>query len=197
MGEVLVVRLLPKPEHAAARAEFIERWAANDPRAYLSALKGLVNWSVMEALPRIDQPVLVLTGDRDYTPVAVKRAYTALTKNAELVVIADARHFMPIERPEPFNDALKAFLHARHSEKHPCSGQHRVTSVAAQSAQKTTRAPRRCEASGRAGSAWRRRRVRGPRCLASAPARRAASPHESGESPARPPRSRPLPSRPP
>ena len=36
MGEVLATRLLPKPEHAAERAQFIERWAANDPRAYLS-----------------------------------------------------------------------------------------------------------------------------------------------------------------
>jgi 3-oxoadipate enol-lactonase len=110
MGEVLAARLLPKPEHAAARTAFIERWAANDPRAYLSALKGLVNWSVMEQLPRIDRPVLVLTGDQDYTPVAFKQAYTAMIKNAELVVIDDARHFTPIERPEPFNAALLAFL---------------------------------------------------------------------------------------
>ena len=29
---------------------------------------------------------------------------------AELVVIDDARHFMPIERPEPFNQALLTFL---------------------------------------------------------------------------------------
>jgi pimeloyl-ACP methyl ester carboxylesterase len=110
MGEVLAARLLPKPEHAAARAEFIERWAANDPTAYLSALKGLVNWSVMDALPRIDRPVLVLAGDQDYTPVAFKQTYTAMMKRAELVVIDDARHFTPIERPEPFNAALLSFL---------------------------------------------------------------------------------------
>jgi 3-oxoadipate enol-lactonase len=110
MGEVLAARLLPKAEHAAARAEFIERWATNDPIAYLSALKGLVNWSVMDALPRIDRPVLVLTGDQDYTPVAFKQAYTSMMKRAELVVIDDARHFTPIERPEPFNAALLSFL---------------------------------------------------------------------------------------
>ena len=40
MGEVLATRLLPEPEHAAARAQFIERWADNDPRAYLAALHG-------------------------------------------------------------------------------------------------------------------------------------------------------------
>jgi len=110
MGEVLATRLLPKPEHAAARAQFIERWAANDPRAYLAALKGLVNWSVMERLPGIALPVLVLTGDQDYTPVAFKQAYTAMMKNARLVILEDARHFAPIERPGPFNDALLGFL---------------------------------------------------------------------------------------
>jgi 3-oxoadipate enol-lactonase len=110
MGQVLATRLLPKPEHAAARAQFVERWAANDPRAYLSALRGLINWSVMDALPAIDRPVLVLTGDQDYTPIAIKQAYTAMMKHAELIVIDDARHFTPIERPEPFNAALLSFL---------------------------------------------------------------------------------------
>lgn len=110
MGEVLATRLLPKPEHAAARARFIERWAANDPAAYLSALKGLMNWSVMDALGRIDRPILVLSGDQDYTPVATKQAYTAMLKNAELVVLDDSRHFSPLDQPEAFNAALIAFL---------------------------------------------------------------------------------------
>ena len=110
MGAVLAARLLPKPEHAALRAGFIERWAANDPTAYLSALNGLVNWGVMDRLASIECPVLVLTADQDYTPVAIKQAYTAMLKNAELVIVADSRHFMPLERPEAFNAALISFL---------------------------------------------------------------------------------------
>lgn len=110
MGEVLANRLLPKPGHAELRATFIERWAENEPRAYLSALHGLVNWGVMEHLGEIACPVLVLTGDKDYTPIPFKQAYTAMMKHAELVVVDDARHFMPIERPEPFNAALLKFL---------------------------------------------------------------------------------------
>lgn len=113
MGAVLAPRLLPKPEHAPLRAAFIERWAANDPRAYLSALKGLVNWGVMEQLGAIDCPVLVLTADQDYTPIAIKQAYAAMLKDAQVVVIDDARHFLPIERPEAFNAALLAFLQGR------------------------------------------------------------------------------------
>jgi 3-oxoadipate enol-lactonase len=114
MGEVLAQRLLPKPEHAALRATFVERWAGNDPRAYLSALKGLVNWSVIDRLGQIQCPVLVLTADLDYTPLAQKQAYTALLPHGEIVVIADARHFGPLERPAEFNRALLTFLE-RHS----------------------------------------------------------------------------------
>ena len=110
MGEVLAARLLPKPEHAALRAAFIERWAANDPQAYLSALRALVNWSVMDHLPGLTCPVLVVTADQDYTPIAFKQAYTALMKHAELVIIEDSRHFMPIEQPARFNTALLMFL---------------------------------------------------------------------------------------
>jgi 3-oxoadipate enol-lactonase len=110
MGEVLANRLLPGPEHAAARTEFIERWAANDPVAYLSALKGLVNWSVLDALPRIDRPLLVLTGDQDYTPLPAKRAYAAMITDAELVGLDDSRHFSPIDQAAAFNAALIEFL---------------------------------------------------------------------------------------
>ena len=115
MGEMLATRLLPKPEHAGLRETFVERWAGNDPRAYLSALKGLVNWSVMDRLATIQCPVLVLTADQDYTPLGLKQAYTAMLPHGELVVIEDTRHFGPVERPEPFNQALIAFLE-RHRE---------------------------------------------------------------------------------
>jgi 3-oxoadipate enol-lactonase len=110
MGEVLANRLLPKAEHSSLRAQFIARWAANDPRAYLSALKGLVNWSVMDRLNTIQCPTLILTADQDYTPVEIKRAFTSLIPRAELVVINDARHMLPVERPAEFNAALLSFL---------------------------------------------------------------------------------------
>ena len=64
----------------------------------------------MDALGRIDCPVLVLAADQDYTPVAFKQAYTAMIRGATLVIIDDSRHLLPIERPEAFNAALLAFL---------------------------------------------------------------------------------------
>ena len=110
MGEVLATRLLPAPEHAALRATFVERWGRNDPSAYLRALSALVGWSVMAKLPAITCPVLVVTGDQDYTPVAWKRAYTSTMPHASLVVIPNSRHLTPVETPEPFHNAIIPFL---------------------------------------------------------------------------------------
>jgi 3-oxoadipate enol-lactonase len=113
MGEVLSKRLFPKAEHASLRATFVERWAENDPLAYEKALRAMVGWSVMEAMGAIRCPTLVVSADQDYTPLAVKEAYTKLIPNAQLVVIADAHHATPVEQPEQFNAVLKDFL-ARH-----------------------------------------------------------------------------------
>jgi 3-oxoadipate enol-lactonase len=112
MGEVLAGRLLPAPEHGALRATFAERWARNDKSAYLRALSALVGWSVMARLPAIACPVLVVSGDLDYTPVAWKRDYTARMPHASLIVIPDARHMMTVERPAPSHDAIIPFLSA-------------------------------------------------------------------------------------
>jgi 3-oxoadipate enol-lactonase len=110
MGEVLAGRLLPAPEHAALRETFVERWARNDPSAYLRSLAALVGWSVMAKLPGIKCPVLVVTADQDYTPVEWKRAYTSTMAHASLVVIPNSRHMMPVETPAPFHDAIIPFL---------------------------------------------------------------------------------------
>jgi 3-oxoadipate enol-lactonase len=110
MGEVLAERLLPAPEHARRREVFAERWARNDKGAYLRALSALVGWSVMAALPQIQCPVLVVTADQDYTPVAWKQTFTDRMPNASLAVIPNSRHLMPIEKPEAFHEVLLPFL---------------------------------------------------------------------------------------
>jgi pimeloyl-ACP methyl ester carboxylesterase len=113
MGEVLAPRLFPKSEHEAIRQLFVERWAENDQRAYLNALRALIGWSVTERLGAIRCPTLVIAADQDYTPVSHKEAYVAKIPSAQLVVIADSRHATPIEQPQKFNATLAEFL-AKH-----------------------------------------------------------------------------------
>ena len=102
--------LFPKPEQAELRRKVEERWPRNDKRAYLAALDAIIGWGVREHLTRITCPTLVITGDRDYTPVALKQAYVDELPDARLLVIADSRHATPLDQPEHFNRGLLAFL---------------------------------------------------------------------------------------
>ena len=110
MGGSLSPALFPKPEHANLRDTFVSRWAENDPVAYIEATRSMLNWNVTDQLGSISAPTLILASDQDYSPVAVKEAYCKLLPNAQLVVIADAHHAVPLEQPEAFNDALMQFL---------------------------------------------------------------------------------------
>lgn len=110
MGEILAARLFPKPEQESLRAMLVERWAANDPRAYRDAMRAIVGWSVADRLGDIHIPTLVVAADEDYTPVSAKEAYVAKMPRAELAVIRDARHAVPVERPDEFNAVVAAFL---------------------------------------------------------------------------------------
>lgn len=115
MGKALSSRLFPQetPEHAALRATFVERWAENDQRAYLAAMGAMIGWSVTDKLGAIRCPTLVVAAEQDYTPVELKERYTKRILNGELVVIPDAHHATPAERPQEFNAVLAAFL-AKH-----------------------------------------------------------------------------------
>jgi pimeloyl-ACP methyl ester carboxylesterase len=114
MGEALAPNLFPQPEDAPLRRTFVERWAENDPQAYIAATRSLLGWNVLDQIGSIHCPTLVIAADQDYSPVAVKEAYVKLMPNAELVIIPDAHHALPIEKPDAFNRVLAAFL-ARHT----------------------------------------------------------------------------------
>ena len=110
MGEVLAKRLFIKPEQQDLRERMASRWAENDKKAYLSTLKTLKNWSVLERLPQIKCPTLIVSADEDYTPLDIKKEYTKLIPNAKLEIIEDARHAVTVEKPEEFNSILMDFL---------------------------------------------------------------------------------------
>ncbi|MBT8766565.1 alpha/beta fold hydrolase [Metapseudomonas boanensis] len=102
--------LFPHPEQAALRAKIEERWPQNDKRAYLAALDAIIGWGVRERLARITCPTLVVSADRDYTPVAQKQAYVNELPNARLVVIENSRHATPLDQPDRFNTTLLDFI---------------------------------------------------------------------------------------
>ncbi|MBB2496597.1 alpha/beta fold hydrolase [Aquipseudomonas ullengensis] len=110
IGKGLGRILFPRPEQAPLRQKIEQRWAENDKPAYLASLDAILGWGVRERLAAITCPTLVVSADRDYTPVAHKEAYVRELSNAQLVVIEQSRHATPMDQPERFNTALIAFL---------------------------------------------------------------------------------------
>jgi pimeloyl-ACP methyl ester carboxylesterase len=63
-----------------------------------------------DLLPRIDVPTLLLWGEQDArAPLGIAHAFEAAIPDATLVVIPDCGHLSNLERPEQFNEAVRAF----------------------------------------------------------------------------------------
>lgn len=110
VGRLLAHTLFVKPEQDDLRRMFVRRWAQNDKQAYLQAMDAIMRWSVADRLGRIPTPTLLVSSDEDYTPVTAKRRMAARMPNAEVAVVGDARHALPVERPAAFNATVEAFL---------------------------------------------------------------------------------------
>jgi pimeloyl-ACP methyl ester carboxylesterase len=65
---------------------------------------------VMEALPTIAAPTLVVVGERDDAFLAGSRYMADKIPGAVLAVIDGAGHAPPVSHPDAFNATLRAFL---------------------------------------------------------------------------------------
>jgi pimeloyl-ACP methyl ester carboxylesterase len=110
MGTMLADMLLPEPDQKDLHDTMIARWTGNDRKAYLASLKALSGWSVADRIGGIRCPVLVVSADRDYTPVSLKESYARQIPGAQVAVIRNSRHLTPVDQPEAFNEVLLGFL---------------------------------------------------------------------------------------
>ena len=110
LGRLLGKKLFPQPEQTNLKTTFVERWAENDPRAYLDTLAVISRWSVRERLSSVTCPTCIVSGERDFFAMSLKQEYIARISNAELVIIPDSGHLTPVDQPERFNEALMSFL---------------------------------------------------------------------------------------
>lgn len=110
VGQLLAGRLFVKPSQEDLRQKFVRRWAQNDKQAYLWSVDAIMRWSVADRLNDIDVPTLLVSSDEDYTPVSAKERIAAQMPNAELAVVDDVRHALPVEKPAAFNAIVDDFL---------------------------------------------------------------------------------------
>lgn len=110
LGRLLARKLFPHAAQAELRAQIAERIAGNDRTSYLHALRAIPGWSAWPALQEVATPMLIVAGDRDYTPVAHKQAYVRRLRNARLVVVEDSGHATPMDQPAQLNRLLERFI---------------------------------------------------------------------------------------
>lgn len=110
VGRIIAHRLFVKSDQEELRREFIKRWAANDRRAYLWSIDAIMGWSVEHRLSDITAPTLVVSSEDDYTPVSTHRRIATQLPNAVHRIVPDARHALPVEKPEVFNVLVETFL---------------------------------------------------------------------------------------
>lgn len=111
MGKILGERLFPDEEMQEERALLAKRWAENDKKAYQKSFQAVVDWpGVTGRLDGFDGPMLMISSDEDYVSLEQKQPYLDALAAMKHAVIEDARHAVPMERPERFNRAISEFL---------------------------------------------------------------------------------------
>jgi pimeloyl-ACP methyl ester carboxylesterase len=79
-----------------------------------TSLMVIAETDVSDVLPRIDVPTLLIWGEQDArSPLYVAEQFQQAIPHAELTVLAGAGHVSNLERPNEFNDAVRAFCRAR------------------------------------------------------------------------------------
>lgn len=113
LSRMVANNLFPAAQQQLRRVA-LQRIAANDKASYLRALKAVIGWSALSEVKQLNTRVLVISGDRDYTPVSHKQKYVSQLRNAQLEVIKDSGHASPIDQPEQVNQLLRSFIEECH-----------------------------------------------------------------------------------
>jgi pimeloyl-ACP methyl ester carboxylesterase len=80
------------------------------PESMRTALLVMAEADQRDLLPRIRVPTLLVWGELDArSPLSVARQFEDAVPDAKLVVIPGAGHVSNLERPEPFDDAVREF----------------------------------------------------------------------------------------
>ena len=110
MGRAVAKKLFPRKDQVHLRERFVERFSRNDKRSYKATLRAIKHFDVLDRVSAIRCPVLVVTGDRDYTPVSAKAAFLPRIPDARLAVIQDSGHATPMDQPDRLNALLLEFF---------------------------------------------------------------------------------------
>ncbi len=109
-GKLLAKRLFPKKNQGSLRNLFMKRFRRNEKHSYLAILRSMLGWSIKDRLSNIKSPALIISGDRDYTPLSYKEECAALMPDALAILISDSGHATPVDQPEQLNEIIHSFI---------------------------------------------------------------------------------------
>lgn len=90
---------------------YMKRFSEQDPDAYAEALIAAAQADASDALRRVACPTLLVPGRHDVLlPMERTEAVAALVPQAETVVLEDAAHFIPYQRPAELAALVLDFL---------------------------------------------------------------------------------------
>lgn len=82
-----------------------------DPRGYIGCAHAVKTHDVLDRLPEITVPTLIIVGEEDPgAPVSAAEAMRERIPGSELVTLASASHLSSLEQAEAFNQALLTFV---------------------------------------------------------------------------------------
>ncbi len=98
-----------------------ERWrqiretiAGTSPKGYIAGARAIEAFDVLDRLPQVRLPVLVVCGDDDPgTPAEGNRKIAELIPGAQYEEIANARHLPMVEHPEHYARIMLDWLNSR------------------------------------------------------------------------------------
>ena len=108
-------KFLNDPQRRDELLEWKAAITANDKRAMVKFGRGIFGReSMVDQLDQIKTPTLVIVGQEDQpTPVAKARVIAEGIDGAELVIIANAGHICPVEKPDVVTKAIGDFISTR------------------------------------------------------------------------------------
>ena len=83
----------------------------NPSENYFEVAKSIWNWGADKKLKGIKVPTLIMVGDKDTRmPPRFSRLLHATIPNSRLIIVEDAGHCLPMERPEQVHREITSFL---------------------------------------------------------------------------------------
>jgi proline iminopeptidase len=107
MLETIWTQILPLYFHGEVQRELLARTRFSAP-GFVYGQRALDGFSMVEALPKLAIPILVLAGKYDFlTPPSQARRIAAIAQNATVVEFDESGHFPYVEETDAYLDAIR------------------------------------------------------------------------------------------